>query len=106
MIDDTDSDYLIIDHTSDETNQPSEASSDGPGCTDTDKRTRNAFLRLQNFHWDSFHLMDIIGTGRNGVVYQAYFRNERMAINIWQSRAYHEDMLTDTGTYFALSELT
>ena len=55
--------------------------------------------------------MDIIGTGSNGVVYQANFCNERVAVkicDIWRSCAYHQDKLTElteTRTYVALSEL-
>jgi len=85
----------------------SQSSSDGPGSIGTNQRTRNP-LRLQNFGWNSFLLMDIIGTGRSGVVYQADFRKERVAIkicDIWQNREYHKEMLTETRTYLALSRL-
>ena len=85
----------------------SRSSCGSPGSTSTNQRTQYS-LRLQNFGWDSFHLMDIIGTGRNGVVYQAYLCKERVAVkicDIWQSHAFHEDMLTETRTYFALSRL-
>lgn len=39
--------------------------------------------------------MDIIGTGRNGVVYRAYFGKERVAVkvcDIWKRRELHTNI--------------
>ena len=79
---------------------PSNLSSHPVGC-----RTTRSSLRLQQFNWNSYRLMDMLGSGRNGTVFEGYFRGEIVAIkicDILRKPAYEKEMLAEVEVYSSL----
>ncbi|RUS26934.1 hypothetical protein BC938DRAFT_483916, partial [Jimgerdemannia flammicorona] len=65
-------------------------------------------LRLEDFGWDSFDVIDVLGNGRCGTVFKAVLRGEEVALklcDLWQCPGYEEEMLTEAKTYMALEQL-
>jgi serine/threonine protein kinase len=56
----------------------------------------NRELKLEKFDWDSFEVVDVLGEGRCGKVFEGILRGERVAIklcDLWQHPEFHEEML-------------
>lgn len=65
-------------------------------------------VRLEKFDWDSFDVIDVLGDGRSGTVFEATLRGERVAFelcDLWQHPEYHKVMLTEAKAYMALEQL-
>lgn len=65
-------------------------------------------LRLEDFGWDSFDVIDVLGNGRCGTVFKAVLRGEKVAFklcDLWQYPQYEKEMLTKVKTYMSLEQL-
>lgn len=65
-------------------------------------------LRLEDFGWDSFDVIDVLGNGRCGTVFKAVLRGEKVAFklcDLWQYPKYEKEMLTEVKTYMSLEKL-
>lgn len=65
-------------------------------------------LRLEDFGWDSFDVIDVLGNGRCGTVFKAVLRGEKVAFklcDLWQYPEYEKEMLTEVKTYMSLEQL-
>lgn len=65
-------------------------------------------LRLEDFGWDSFDVIDVLGNGRCGTVFGAVLRGEKVAFklcDLWQYPEYEKEMLTEVKTYMSLEQL-
>lgn len=59
-------------------------------------------LGLEDFGWDSFDVIDVLGNGRCGTVFKAVLRGEKVAFklcDLWQYPEYEKEMLTEVKTY-------
>lgn len=68
----------------------------------------NGVLRLEDFGWDSFDVIDVLGNGRCGTVFKAVLRGEKVAFklcDLWQYPEYEKEMLTEVKTYMSLEQL-
>jgi hypothetical protein len=65
-------------------------------------------LRLEDFGWRSFDMIDVLGTRRCGTVFRAVFRGEEVAVklcDLWQHPDYEKEMLTEAKAYMCLEQL-
>jgi serine/threonine protein kinase len=65
-------------------------------------------MRLEFFDWDSFRVLDTLGTGRSGAVFKASLHGELVALKVcdlWQHPDYKEELLNEVEVYHALTDL-
>lgn len=65
-------------------------------------------LGLEDFGWDSFDVIDVLGNGRCGTVFEAVLRGEKVAFklcDLWQYPEYEKEIFTEVKTYMSLEQL-
>ncbi|KAH7885486.1 hypothetical protein F5I97DRAFT_1885976, partial [Phlebopus sp. FC_14] len=92
---------------------PPDDNSGNSSCDEGPKRkpgsqNKEECAPLEFFNWESFKVLDVLGSGRSGTVFKANLHGETVALKIcdlWQHPEYKKELLHEVEVYHALEDL-